>query len=150
MATTILLGGYQCTKLSYGAGAYLFCRLDNVTRMEAKQLCESIGMRLPQPNNANEDQFLFSNAQALGIEEAFLGASDQASEGVWIWEDKQQFWQGAANGFAFGNQYNHWGPGEPNATTATEDCSIINILTNGTWHDRGCGYSSTDLVCEAP
>ncbi len=149
MGSTVLLGSTQCTKLPYGAGAYLFCRNENVTQIEGKQLCESIGMKLPQPDSAQEQQFLFSNAQALGIEEAYLGASDQANEGVWIWEDNQQFWQGGKNGFAFGNQYNHWHSGEPSAAAA-EDCSIVDILNQGAWYDRGCGYTSVDLVCEAP
>lgn len=150
MGSTVLLGGTQCTKLPYGGGAYLFCPSENVTWIEAKQLCESIGMRLPQPDTAQEDQFLFANAQAFGIEEAFLGASDQANEGMWIWEDGQQFWQGTANGFVFGTQYNHWEPSQPDAFTAAQDCAILSALDDGVWFDRACsGYTSTDLVCEA-
>ena len=45
-----------------------------------------------------------------GVEYVWIGASDLATEGAWLWSvDNAQFWQGSAGGTTVGGLYNNWG-----------------------------------------
>ncbi|MEH6770968.1 hypothetical protein [Maribacter arcticus] len=79
----------------------------------------------------------FSGSQALGV--GWIGGSDAATEGVWLWvtgpESGTNFWNGTAGGsspnFAF------WNTGEPNQS-GDEDYAHIthpNVNPNGSWND---------------
>ncbi len=89
----------------------------------------------------------FSGSQALGV--GWIGASDAATEGVWLWvtgpEAGLNFWNGTAGGsspnFAF------WNTGEPNQS-GNEDYAHIthpNVNPNGSWNDlSNTGAASGD------
>jgi len=67
----------------------------------------------------------------------WLGGTDAAQEGKWIWsggpEAGTQFWAGASNGSATGGSYNNWNPGEPNNSN-NED--FLHTWAGGaTWND---------------
>ena len=79
----------------------------------------------------------FSGSQASGV--GWIGGSDAATEGVWLWvtgpEAGTNFWNGTAGGstpnFAF------WNTGEPNQS-GNEDYAHIthpNVNPNGSWND---------------
>jgi len=79
----------------------------------------------------------FSGSQASGV--GWIGGSDAATEGVWLWvtgpEAGTNFWNGTAGGstpnFAF------WNTGEPNQS-GDEDYAHIthpNVNPNGSWND---------------
>jgi len=79
----------------------------------------------------------FSGSQAAGT--GWIGGSDAATEGVWLWvtgpEAGTNFWNGTAGGsspnFAF------WNTGEPNQS-GDEDYAHIthpNVNPNGSWND---------------
>ncbi|MDJ0615816.1 MAG: lectin-like protein [Calothrix sp. MO_192.B10] len=63
-----------------------------------------------------EQEFVQTNAGIGG--NAWIGASDAATEGEWFWETGPeagtQFWSGDGSGTAVGNQYNNWSETEPN------------------------------------
>ena len=67
----------------------------------------------------------------------WIGATDAASEGTWIWdngpEKGQQFWSGASGGSPVGGRYTHWYTGEPN-----------NANVSPTGEDYGHFYYSGD------
>ncbi|MCK0192373.1 C-type lectin domain-containing protein [Arenibacter sp. F20364] len=85
----------------------------------------------------SQEEAEFSGSQALGV--GWIGGSDAASEGVWLWvtgpEAGLNFWNGTAGGnspnFAF------WNSGEPNQS-GDEDYAHIthpNVNPNGSWND---------------
>lgn len=85
----------------------------------------------------SQEEADFSGSQASGV--GWIGGSDAATEGVWLWvtgpEAGTNFWNGTAGGsspnFAF------WNTGEPNQS-GNEDYAHIthpNVNPNGSWND---------------
>jgi hypothetical protein len=90
-----------------------------------------------QIDSLAENTFIRTTANGLfGNATLHIGGTDQAAEGVWIWDGGDQFWQGGAGGVTVGNQFANWQGGEPN-DDGTEDCA--ELQGNGTWNDGGCG-----------
>ena len=69
----------------------------------------------------------------------FLGGSDAATEGTWLWPDNNQFWLGGANGTA-SQSYTNWGTNQPNNGSGQyqEDCLVMRGDRADTWFDRPC------------
>jgi hypothetical protein len=74
-----------------------------------------------------------------GVGSYWIGASDVATEGTWVWdagpEAGQAFWQGATGGTALG--YENWDDASPDNflhTSAGEDYAGMNLAT-GEWGD---------------
>lgn len=65
--------------------------------------------------------------------DGWIGATDQAVEGKWVWADGPeagvQFWSGLSGGTAMG--FAHWNGGEPN-NAGDEDYAHLN---GGNWND---------------
>lgn len=85
--------------------------------------------------SAEENAFLFSFS-ALG----WLGGSDQAAEGTWIWADgpeaNQVFWIGGPGGAAPPGAYANWGSGQPD-NGGSQNFLLISSTGNssGVWDD---------------
>ena len=77
-----------------------------------------------------------SGEQAAGV--GWLGGTDEANEGVWVWvtgpEAGTVFWNGDSNGST--PNYANWNGGEPN-NLGDEDYVHVtfNVGTPGTWND---------------
>ncbi len=72
--------------------------------------------------------------------DAWMGASDLAAEGNFVWVD--------ATPFVFDN----WRAGEPNnggADMIQEDCAVMELDLGGSWDDRSC-TSLRPYLCERP
>lgn len=93
----------------------------------------------------------------VGSSSAWLGGSDAASEGVWIWTDTNspesgiQFWSGAAGGSApyisgssGDRRYANWNSSEPNDSGSNEDALQILSGGSGKWNDLPISGSNTD------
>ncbi|SFM91783.1 PKD domain-containing protein [Methanolobus profundi] len=89
--------------------------------------------------SAAENTFISSKIQG----QAWIGASDADTEGVWKWvtgpEAGTQFWSGNYAGSALA--YENWASGEPNDAYLSygEDCA--HLLVNGEWNDYYSGYT---------
>ncbi|MFP4500834.1 MAG: C-type lectin domain-containing protein [Candidatus Hydrogenedentota bacterium] len=76
--------------------------------------------------------------------DGWVGGTDQAVEGEWIWiATGEQFWQGAADGSAVGGAYTNWNGGEPN--NANEE-DFIEINSQGGWNDNGTDKTNPYIV----
>lgn len=109
----------------------------------ARESCQSrgAGWDLVTINDADE------NALVLSITgyEAWIGATDVASEGVWLWpDDVAPFFEAdAGTGSA---RFTNWSEGEPNDF---DDSDCLRILTTGLWADFPCD-SALGHVCRGP
>merc|ERR1719285_1210597 len=75
------------------------------------------------------------NTAVQGLGEAYIGLSDTATEGTFLWTD----------GTALG--YSKWLAGQPNpATSANQDC--VKMRPDGTWQAVGCNKNPFDFICE--
>ena len=100
------------------------------------------GGYLATVTSAEEQQFLF-NLMASSVQNTggWLGGSDAASEGSWIWtggaEAGTVFWEGLSDGSAPAGQYENWATGEPNeffgGVTFPED--FLHMWSFGEWND---------------
>jgi|GEM_PF-2589188 len=72
-----------------------------------------------------------------GAQAPWLGASDEATEGEWLWtagpEDGTQFWQGDAGGTAVAGMYTNWEAGQPDSASEQH---FLSMLSTGTWQDE--------------
>ncbi|KAL9974659.1 hypothetical protein ACROYT_G011722 [Oculina patagonica] len=88
----------------------------------AKTHCESLGSLLASIHSREENDFV----RTLISTQTWLGGTDIASEGTWVWEDGEDF-----GGFS------SWPAGEPNGGE-NEQCLWMMYDENGNWNDAGC------------
>jgi hypothetical protein len=78
-----------------------------------------------------------------GTANVWIGATDAAVEGSWLWSnDGTQFWLGASGGSA--SAYAQWNGGEPNNQN-NEDCA--EMYASGAWNDAVCTLTR-GFICE--
>jgi hypothetical protein len=117
----------------------------------ARRACQArgTGWDLVSVRSATDSAFL---GDTLTFE-AWLGASDAANEGSWVWVvDNQPFWVGSgATGNAVGGAYVNWNSDEPNGLRP--DCARLlprsfgSVNPDAPWADLGCD-SLRGAVCE--
>ncbi len=75
-------------------------------------------------------------ATKAGAADAWIGASDAASEGVWQWATGPdagiQFWQGLSGGSTVGGEYNNWTSTQPNDSGGQD---YAHLRPNARWND---------------
>ena len=106
---------------------------DQLSWEEARTSCLSLGGDLASVGSEEENNFIAS----LSSVELWLGGTDSAQEGTFVWSD----------GTAW--TYQNWNSKEPN-NLGNEDC--VHMLhdkwnTNGKWNDRKCTHV-TAFLCE--
>lgn len=108
--------------------AFITTRL---TWADAQAQCEGRGSELATVRTAADNAFL---TNLLGANEAFIGGSDQVTEGTFVWPD------------GTGLTYTNWrineptSPNEPNNGNGAyqEDCIVLQGQLAGVWDDRPC------------
>jgi hypothetical protein len=100
------------------------------------------GWALATVSSLEENKFI---SDLIGDNDSWLGATDAATEGTWIWASGQQtFWTGGANGGPVGGAYANFASEEPNDIGGA-DC--LRMVPGGQWRDIAC-TSSYRAVCE--
>jgi VCBS repeat-containing protein len=117
------------------------------TRAQAEANADTAGGYLATVTSAEEQQLLF-NLMTDGTQQntgGWLGGSDAASEGTWIWtggaEAGTVFWNGLSDGSAPAGQYENWADGEPNEfwlnlnPPVNLDEDYLHMWPSGEWND---------------
>ena len=109
---------------------------------EAQNFCKSLGGDLVVVNNGDENQFLMDYIDDMGYDKAFIGYSDEESEGRWYWVGGKT------------SRYVDWGitpEGDVAPTNETRWYNFAEIdlqLTAGSWKDGVFGQDTTAYICE--
>ena len=118
----------------------------------ARAACQSRGpgWDLASVLSATDGAFLGDTLEL----EAWIGASDLASEGSWTWAaDGRVFWTGGQSGAAVGGAYANWNATEPNGGTTTNCARALPrsfgaAIPDAPWADLDCAQLRGS-VCEA-
>jgi hypothetical protein len=117
------------------------------TYVNAEAACTAFGSRLAVIKSLATNTTVLS---LIGLSDAFIGGTDSAAEGSWIWL------RNPLDTIVVGVAYTNWRSGEPNNGSTNpegEDCMIIEGDQNGTWDDRPCapppvGAGAYAYVCQ--
>ena len=122
-------GVYNATNDHY----YVLSTVSNIGWSAAKTAAEASTIRTSQGylvtlTSSDEENFAITHLSLAtsGLYcGTWIGASDNANEGTWIWdsgpESGTQFWSGKAAGSAVGGLYSNWHTNEPNDANGTSD-----------------------------
>ena len=124
----------NCSLHQYEDHAYWACN-DPLDWVEARAACTAFGGDLASILDEDEDNFLQSIEIPDGETGRWLGATDAAQEGVWLWVDGS------------GWNYEGWGGVEPNNFDDIEH--HLEISTMGYWADRPQSRENP-YACKAP
>ncbi|RYZ05658.1 MAG: hypothetical protein EOO73_19405 [Myxococcales bacterium] len=118
---------------------FLTTTAQSFTAAKAACVARGSGWSVASVESAAENGFLSS---ITGTTEYWLGGTDSAVEGTFVWPSGAAFWSGGLSGSAPAGAYASWVSGEPNNTG---DC--MRITAGGPWRDASC-TSSYRAVCE--
>jgi hypothetical protein len=146
-ATTVCTATADCACVANLNGVYLFCQ-NKLTATDARTYCITRGMHLVRIDSQAEADMITNEGPLLGVFNGdgyvTIGASDEAKQGEWRWQDGTQFWQGGPNGTAVGGLYSSWFTASP-AATGIKNCA--GLLIFGSWQDRAC-TALEPFICE--
>jgi hypothetical protein len=151
-----------CTGSSFEGHAYVFCLepgANNATRtwQWAMNFCEDRDQTLVVIETEGENEFIYERLDAMDGGDAWIAATDQPDEDVWVWaigedSDSWQAFYDADEGEPIGDGFIDWSDGEPDNTPGTTgaDCGVLEALGDGEygWADRACGANYDLVVCE--
>lgn len=108
---------------------------------EAVEYCASQGGHLAVITSQEENDALYAYMQELGYDSAYIGLTDSAEEGTWVWVTGEE------------SGYRNWHAGEPNGENSNEDYAMFYYkYSDGTWNDGDFGGSTvnsgTRVLCE--
>ena len=113
---------------------------------DAKSDCVKQGMHLVRVDDASEDAFVRQTALRLNyVGILWIGGSDDANHGKWVWPDGTQFWMGINHGMPVNGRYANWDIGQPNNATGNEHC--VAKYASDLWHDDTC-VTKYGYVCK--
>lgn len=122
---------------------------DSLNWASAQAAAIAAGGYLATITSAGENAFIDNLRQAAGGPMTWIGASDAATEGHWVWvggpENGQQFWQGLDTGNGgTALDYANWNGGEPNDSGSSEDAA--HMQDSGIWNDMNAGNQLASVI----
>lgn len=94
-----------------------------VYQPQARAACQADGGDLAIIKDAAENELIGS---LIDFDEAWIGATDAATEGTWLWIDGTPL------------AFTDWDPGQPNNFDGVEDCAVLSSDDDVSWGDRSC------------
>ncbi|HEV8247832.1 MAG TPA: lectin-like protein [Polyangiaceae bacterium] len=149
----------HCQGAAFEGRGFMFCTATlsiDWTYAEAEAACESESstLKLARIDSQAENDFIDSQAQALGLSDndLWIGSNDLETEGTWVWEAGGMQFFDENTMTPLNNMYNHWLTGRPNnngANGTDEDCGVMHVGggSSGTWNDLSCDLGRS-FVCE--
>jgi hypothetical protein len=132
----------ECAPHTASGRDYLFCTGER-SWSAAQADCRAQGMDLARIDSASENTLVAARLST----EAWIGGSDAALEGRWVWSDNAaQFWSGKAAGSAVNGRFSRWAGGQPD-DSGNQDCASMRVAGDSRWDDRTC-TTQLDYVCE--
>jgi hypothetical protein len=145
-----------------GSGACFSFNAAPLDFAAAGSACAAAGEHLAIINSGSDNALVFGLVGSATI--AFLGGSEIADPGKWVWSDGVQFWTGVSGGTAVLGVFANFGSGEPNngGGKFLEQCLTMRGDLGGVWDDRPCASETGDTgasgqdavvnpyVCERP
>jgi hypothetical protein len=116
--------------VEYNGHHYLFVT-EPLTWTKAKAACEAVGGHLVVIENSKEQNAVRELTHGRS---SWLGLTDEAMEGKWVWLDGSPC------------RYNEWNGGEPNDSAGVEDHA--QMLEDGRWNDINVDARVGGYVCE--
>jgi len=134
-----------CTWDELDGHAYLACDPGtSVSWDQARLACDALGYHLVQIETDAENTWVKDLAGGSG--DWWIGLSDSATEGTFLWLDGSE---ACASGKNNGPPYCHWRGSRPNGGTG-ENCIMMEAgRGSGEWNDVPCGFI-LPYICEAP
>jgi len=123
--TTTLHSGCPDGWQGFDGSCYIHSNI-SMPRRKAQEACETIkeGANLVSILSSSEQYFLHQLAFGKELGEIWLGGTDIASEGSWVWDDGSEW------------EYTNWQQGEGYGGKV-ENCMILFSYYN-TWYDTSC------------
>ncbi|MCC7109349.1 MAG: C-type lectin domain-containing protein, partial [Deltaproteobacteria bacterium] len=136
-----------CTTAPVGNRLLAACTRD-VDYASARNFCAVYSgtlARIDSPADNDELVDLLVEVMPGGINQVWLGATDEGDEGVFRWAD----------GARVPSPFSLWGLDQPNDLAPGEDCLAISLqsingVEPGEWVDRSCDNEPKPFVCDAP
>ena len=113
-------------------GNQYYCSTGQATWPQAQQICNNNGGYLASINDDAENQFL---ADILTLQSAWIGLSDAANEGDFVWDNGDPL------------DYTNWYINQPNNYNNNQD--YVEMLNSGLWNDQYNHYA-LEFIMEVP
>ncbi|KAM4611393.1 ladderlectin-like [Polymixia lowei] len=144
MALTGAAEGQRATKCpdgwtKYCSRCFIYVSTER-TWAESERNCLSLGGNLASIHSHQEyhDVQDMTKKLAKPFPVTWLGGSDAAQEGVWLWSDGERF------------SYTNWGKGEPNNSGKDQHCLVMNFRDVKLWDDEHCDRTFPSVCAMDP
>jgi hypothetical protein len=104
---------------------------------DAEAYCVSLGMHLARIDTKRQARALYQTAKRRGLKRAWIGLSDRATEGSFVWSDGAPF------------EFDYWKSNAPDNNACGEDCAAFSGDGRGHWYDTACNLARP-FVCRVP
>ncbi|MEO1528811.1 MAG: LamG-like jellyroll fold domain-containing protein, partial [Planctomycetota bacterium] len=139
--------------LRYSAETGKFYKLTSTTAVDwagagsaaSSETLGGVTSQLVTIRSAHENSLVTEFANASGVSNVWLNATDETVEGEWRWlDDSSLFWQGDENGYAVDHSYANWENTQPNGVGVGDYAYVI--VATGEWWDFTSADTASVLV----
>ena len=123
--------------VSHGSSCYLFSH-ETATWADAVLTCQLLDSQLIEIEDAFENTYVKNVVKGLGGTAWYIGATDKAVEGEFVWMNSKQ---------SLSKVFTDYIPGEPGNVNHDEGCLVLYQKGDYRWADVSCELKS-HYICE--